>query len=93
MLDKRLADAVDVGHLRVGPDPDAVVDDSADVLGKLAINRRPDRRDRLVEQDGDRQSAADDAAHALSHRGTAAIPPPAIPASANLRNAIRRSMA
>ena len=47
MLDERLADAVDVGDLRVGSDPDAIIDDAADVLGELAVDRRPDRADRL----------------------------------------------
>ena len=47
------ADAVDVGDLRVGPDPDAVVDHAADVLGELAVDRRPDRADRLVQQHRD----------------------------------------
>ena len=36
--------------------PDAVVDHPADVLGELAVDRRPDRADRLVEQHRDRQT-------------------------------------
>ncbi len=43
------------GDLRVGPDPDAVVDDAADVLGELAVEGRPDRADRLVKKDCDRK--------------------------------------
>ena len=43
------------GDLRVGPDPDAVVDHAADVLGELAVDRRLDRADRLVEEHVDRE--------------------------------------
>ena len=55
MIDDRLADAVGVGDLRVASHPDPVIDDAADVLGELAVHRGPDRADRLVEQDVDRQ--------------------------------------
>ena len=58
VLDQGAADAVDIGDLGIGPDPDAVVDDAADVLGELAVERRPDRADRLVEEDGDRELRA-----------------------------------
>ena len=54
VLDELESDAVDVGHLRTPADPDTVVDDAADVLGELAVDRRPDRGDRLVQQHGDR---------------------------------------
>ena len=42
-----------IGHLRFRPDPDPVVDDSADVLGELAVKLGPDGCDRLVKKDRD----------------------------------------
>ena len=55
VLDELAPDAVDIGHLGVGADPDAVVDHAADVFGKLAVEGRLDRADRLVQQNGDRE--------------------------------------
>ena len=46
------------GILRSRPDPDAVVDDTADVFGELAVKRRADRGDRLIKQYGTERSAA-----------------------------------
>src|SRR5262249_34095453 len=54
VVDQLLADAVDVRDLRLGADPDAVVDHAADVLGELAVERGPDRADLPAEADGGR---------------------------------------
>ena len=53
MLDERAANAVDIWHLGVPTDPDAVIDHAADVLGKVAIDRGLDGADGLVEQNRD----------------------------------------
>src|SRR5262249_33320173 len=45
VFDQVAADAVDVGNLRLGTDPDAVIDDAADVLGELAVEGRLDGAD------------------------------------------------
>ena len=44
------------GTFGIRPHPDAVVDHPADMLGELAVDRRPDRADRLIEQHRDRQA-------------------------------------
>ena len=71
VLDQLAADAVDIRDLRIGADPDAVVDHAADVLGKLAVDRRLDRADRLVQQDRDRERGGCTGAA----RGTRGKPP------------------
>jgi len=52
-IDEVLADAVDVGDARTFADPDAVVDDAAEVLGELAVDLGGDGADALVEHDLD----------------------------------------
>ena len=41
------------GNLRFLADPDAVVDDAAEVLDEMPVEIRRDRSDRLVEEDVD----------------------------------------
>jgi hypothetical protein len=53
MLDQAAANSVNVGHFRLWADPDAVVDDAADVLGEVAVNRRLDRADGVIESHSD----------------------------------------
>ena len=55
VFDKLGANAVDVGDLRIRPDPDPVVDDATDVLGKLTVDGGLDGGDGLVQEDGDRE--------------------------------------
>src|SRR5439155_4419940 len=50
LVDERLADPIDVRNLRVLADPDAVVDDAAEVLGEMAVQLRVDGANRLVDQ-------------------------------------------
>ena len=50
LVDERLADAVDVGNLRVFADPDAVVHDAAEMLDEMAVQLGRDRADRLADQ-------------------------------------------
>jgi len=55
VLHELLADATDVRDRRVLSDPDAVVDDAADVLGEVPVQFRPDRPDALAGEDLDRR--------------------------------------
>ena len=91
VLDQGAADAVNIRDLRLGPDPDAVIDDSADVLGKLTVaGGRPDRADRLVEKNRDRELRSHHF-HVPQRRGTATAAVVA-PAIANRLTAVRREI-
>src|SRR5216117_2922079 len=50
VFDERASDAADVGYLRFLADPNAVVDHSAEVLDKMAINLRSDSSNRFVDK-------------------------------------------
>ena len=52
-VDEVLADAVDVGDLRVLANPDAVVDDSAEMLDEVTVDLRRDGADGLGGEDLD----------------------------------------
>src|SRR4029453_15826865 len=51
LVDQRFADAADVGDLGVLPDPDAVVDDAAEVFDEVAAEVWSDAADGLIEED------------------------------------------
>ncbi len=53
-IDDLFADAVDVGDARTFADPDAVVDDAAEMLGELAVDLGGDGADALVEHESRR---------------------------------------
>ena len=53
MIDERAADAAVVRHLRALADPDAVVDDAAEVLGEVPLDLWRDAADGLVQQNVD----------------------------------------
>jgi hypothetical protein len=50
-VEQRLANAADVGNLRVLADPDAVVDDAAEVFDEVTAEVGCDAADRFVEKD------------------------------------------
>lgn len=50
MFYERLADAADVRDFGILSDPDAVINNSADVLGKMAVLVRRNGADRLVDE-------------------------------------------
>ena len=51
LFDQFLADAVHVGNAGVLAHPDAVINDSSQILGKVPIDVRGDRSQRFVQQD------------------------------------------
>ena len=51
LVHQRFADAADVGDLRLLADPDAVVDDAAEVFDEVAVEVGGDAADRFIEQD------------------------------------------
>ena len=53
VIDQRLADASRVGDLRLLADPDAVVDDAAEMLDEVSVEIGRHRTDAFVEQDLD----------------------------------------